>query len=83
MGRQAIPHGRRCVHEGSFAWDDTSIGDVVFVDSSSGDHGCVGFQDQEVGGDGDIAVLNLVHHQNACLCSSFLKRFPLELGFHT
>ena len=51
-GGLAIPHGRCCVQEGSFAWDYADIDDVVLIDSYSGDHGGVGFQDQKVGGDG-------------------------------
>ena len=41
-----------CVHEGSLVWDYAGIEDVVLVDSSSGDHGGVGFQYQKVGEDG-------------------------------
>ena len=83
VGRQGVPHGRCRIHEGTLPWDDASIWDMVLVYGPPGYHRGVSFHGQEVGGDGDIAKLYLVHHQNASVCTSFLEGFPLELGLHT
>ena len=83
MGRQGIPHGWRRIHEGPLSWDNASIWDMVLVYSSSGYHRGVSFHSQEVRGDGDIAKLYLMHHENASVRTSFLEGFPFELGFHT
>ena len=80
--RQAVPHDRGRTHEGPLTGNDTGLGDMMFGHSTAGGHRGFSLDNEEVGWDSYSMLFDVMHHEQPCLGTALLKRFPLEVTLH-